>query len=118
MRKMKPIITTVFSNEFVPAYCSGQNGIGIGYLQLLIAIIGDYNQNEESHCLIMESIKEAAEEIQGELIWFGEVIHVHVTAGAPLGPGYIAQSGTYQHQSTLTVQKRTDRLCPAFDLAV
>ena len=32
-----------------------------------IAIIGDYNQNEESHCLIMESIKEAAEEIQGEL---------------------------------------------------
>lgn len=32
-----------------------------------IAIIGDYNQNEESHRLIMESIKEAAEEIQGEL---------------------------------------------------
>ena len=32
-----------------------------------IAIIGDYNQNEESHRLIMESIKEVAEEIQGEL---------------------------------------------------
>lgn len=32
-----------------------------------IAIIGDYNQNEESHCLIMESIKDVAEEIQGEL---------------------------------------------------
>ena len=32
-----------------------------------IAIIGDYNQNEESHCLIMESIKEVAEEIHGEL---------------------------------------------------
>ncbi len=31
-----------------------------------IAIIGDYNQNEESHCLIMESIKEAAEEMQGD----------------------------------------------------
>ena len=28
-----------------------------------IAIIGDYNQNEESHRLIMESIKEVAEEI-------------------------------------------------------
>ena len=32
-----------------------------------IAIIGDYNQNEESHYLIMESIKEVAEEQQGEL---------------------------------------------------
>lgn len=32
-----------------------------------IAIIGDYNQNEESHRLIMESIKEVAEEIQGKL---------------------------------------------------
>ena len=32
-----------------------------------IAIIGDYNQNEESHCLIMEAIKDVAEEIQGEL---------------------------------------------------
>lgn len=31
-----------------------------------IAIIGDYNQNEESHRLIMESIKEVAEELQGE----------------------------------------------------
>ena len=31
-----------------------------------IAIIGDYNQNEESHRLIMESIKEVAEEIQGD----------------------------------------------------
>ena len=32
-----------------------------------IAVIGDYNQKEESHRLIMESIKEVAEEIQGEL---------------------------------------------------
>ena len=32
-----------------------------------IAIIGDYNQNEESHRLIMESIKEVAEEMQVEL---------------------------------------------------
>ncbi len=34
-----------------------------------IAIIGDYNQNKESHYLIMESIKEVAEEIQGELVY-------------------------------------------------
>ena len=32
-----------------------------------IAIIGDYNQNEESHRLIMESIKEVTGAIQGEL---------------------------------------------------
>lgn len=32
-----------------------------------IAIIGDYHQNEESHRLIMESIKEVSEEIQSEL---------------------------------------------------
>lgn len=32
-----------------------------------IAIIGDYNPNEESHYLIMESIKELAKEMQGEI---------------------------------------------------
>lgn len=32
-----------------------------------IAIIGDYDQNEESHRLIMESMKDVAEEMQGEL---------------------------------------------------
>lgn len=32
-----------------------------------IAIIGDYNQNEKSHCLIMESIKEVAEEMHDGL---------------------------------------------------
>ena len=32
-----------------------------------IVIIGDYNQKEESHRLIMESIKDVAEEMQGEL---------------------------------------------------
>lgn len=38
-----------------------------------IAIIGDYNQKEESHYLIMESIKDVAEEIRGELKaqWIG-----------------------------------------------
>lgn len=29
-----------------------------------IAIIGDFNQNEKSHVLIMESIKEVAEEMR------------------------------------------------------
>ena len=28
------------------------------------------------------------------------MIHVHVTAGAPLGPCHMPQSGTYQHQCT------------------
>ena len=32
-----------------------------------IAVIGDFNPNEESHRLIIESIKDAAAEIQGEL---------------------------------------------------
>ena len=32
-----------------------------------IAIIGDFNQNEKSHILIMESIKEVAEEMNGEM---------------------------------------------------
>ena len=32
-----------------------------------IAIIGDFNQNEKSHVLIMESIKEVAEEMNGEM---------------------------------------------------
>ena len=32
-----------------------------------IAVIGDYNPNEESHRLIMESIKDVEAEIQGEL---------------------------------------------------
>lgn len=37
-----------------------------------IAIIGDYNPNEESHCRIMESLKEVAQKMQGELEaqWF------------------------------------------------
>lgn len=30
----------------------------------------------------------------------------------------MTQSGTYQHQGTLSVGKGTDRLCPAFNLTI
>ncbi len=47
-----------------------------------------------------------------------QVIYVHVPFGAPLGSGYMTQSGTYQHQGTLPVRKSADGPSTPLDLAV
>ena len=55
---------------------------------------------------------------QQVILWFGKVIHIHVASGSPLGSGYMAQSGTYEHQSTLAVRKSADCFGSAFDLSI
>ena len=41
-----------------------------------------------------------------------QVLHVHVLLVAPLGAGYMSQSGTDQHQSGATVQEASDLILP------
>lgn len=52
------------------------------------------------------------------ILFFEKMIHVHVASGSPAGCCYMTQSGTYEHQSTLTIGKSADCFCPAFDLTV
>ena len=46
------------------------------------------------------------------------MIHVHVASGTPVGCRYMTQSGTYEHQGTLSIGKSTDCFCTAFNLTV
>ncbi len=46
------------------------------------------------------------------------MVHVHVAFCSPLGPGYMPQSGTYQHQGALSIRESPYRLRPALYLPV
>ena len=52
------------------------------------------------------------------ILHMDEMIHVHVSPCTPLGSRYMAQSGTYEHQSTLSIRKGSDGFCASFDLSV
>ena len=52
------------------------------------------------------------------ILQFGKMIHIHVASGSPLGCCYMTQPGTYEHQSTLSIRKSTDRLCSTFDFTI
>ena len=47
-----------------------------------------------------------------------QVLHVHVLLVAPLGAGYMSQSGTDQHQGRVSVRERPHHTGPAADLSV
>ena len=45
-----------------------------------------------------------------------KMIHIHIAFSPPFGNGNMPEPGTYQHQRTLTVRKRSNRPRPAFYL--
>ena len=47
-----------------------------------------------------------------------QVLHVHVLLVAPLGAGYMSQSGTDQHQGRISIRERPHHTGPAADLPV
>ena len=47
-----------------------------------------------------------------------QVIHIHVLLVAPLGTGHMAQPGTDQHESGVSVRKTTHHTSAATDLPV
>ena len=47
-----------------------------------------------------------------------QVLHVHVLLVAPLGAGYMSQSGTDQHQGRISIRERPHHTGPAADFTV
>ena len=46
------------------------------------------------------------------------MLHIHVLLAAPLGTSYVAEPGTDQHQSRITVREAAHCPCAAEDLLV